>query len=136
MAQKLVLSCSICSKSSSFQSSPQVCHNGPYDINIRAVHAASSHGLGHYGLAQFCASMDFPKPLHHKPYNNIMKKLSKEAESLAEKKMIDSASRLIEITKQEEPEAIERLADDASLRRLLEPLMVPGSVMATHPKMV
>ena len=118
MSQKLVLRCNICLKSSSFQSSPQVCHNGPYDVNVRAVHAASSQGLGHSGLTQFCASMDFPKPLHHKPYNNIMKNLSKEAEDLAEKKMIDAASRLIEITKQEEPEDVERLADGAVIAKV------------------
>ena len=113
LAQMFTLNCSVCSIVTEFCSSRRSGQrvSGPYDINTRSVHASLSGGLGHSGLAKICASFDLPKPCSNKPYNVILKRLSKSAEEIAECKMKEAADRLVEIVKSESPDKIESLPD-------------------------
>ena len=113
LAQMFTLNCSVCSNVTEFCSSRRGEQHvsGPYDINTRSVHASLSGGLGHSGLAKICASFDLPKPCSNKPYNVILKRLSKSAEEIAECKMKEAAERLVEIVKSESPDKIENRPD-------------------------
>lgn len=111
LAQKLVIQCNLCSSQSNFFTSSKSGPHEPFHINVRSAHCASSQGLGHAGLTRVCASLDLPKPIHHKPYDKIIRDLSKNAQNLAERKMKDAADRLVQIVKEEDPANIEKTAD-------------------------
>ena len=73
-------------------------------MNLRSVLAYQM--MGHTQLGLFCATMDLPQPVYKNSYQKMQKKLSINAESLAEKTMVDVAERLFQVTKKEKPENI------------------------------
>ena len=111
LAQKLLLKCNLCDNESSFSTSSKAEPNKPFDINVKSVYGASSQGLGHAGLTRLCGTLDLPKPVNHKPFDQILKNLSNSAQKLAEKKMRDAAVRLLQIIKMEDPENVREVAD-------------------------
>ena len=106
LAQQFFLQCSLCKTSTELVSSHKTKAKGPFDVNLRAVHAASKE-LGLKGLSRFCASTDLPKPPNAKAFNVISKNLSDTAHQQAVKCTKEAAERLIKITEEEEPENIE-----------------------------
>ena len=107
------LNCSVCLNMTEFCSSKrsEQLVSRPFDFNTRSVHASLSEGLGHSGLKKICASFDLPRPSGNRPFNVILKRLSKNSENIAEHKMKEAAERLIEIVKSESPDQIENLPD-------------------------
>ena len=63
----------------------------------------ASQMMGHTQLGLFCATMDLPHQVYKNSYQKMQKKLSINAESLAEKAMVDAAERLFQVTKKEKP---------------------------------
>eukprot|EP00795_Rhopilema_esculentum_P009884 gene9884-18474_t len=111
LAQKLVIQCNLCSSKSNFSTSSKSGAHEPFEVNVRSAHGTSSQGLGHAGLTRLCASLDLPKPIHHKPYDKIIRDLSGNAQRLAERKMMDAAAKLVQITKEEDPSNIEESSE-------------------------
>ena len=111
LAQKLVIQCNLCSSKSNFSTSSKSGAHKPFEVNVRSAHGTSSQGLGHAGLTRLCASLDLPKPIHHKPYDKIIRDLSGNAQRLAERKMMDAAAKLVQITKEEDPSNIEESSE-------------------------
>ena len=60
-------------------------------------------------MTKICASFDLPKPSGTKPFNGILKRLSKNAEEIIECKMKEAT---VEIVKSESPHQIENLSDE------------------------
>ncbi|KAM7296829.1 hypothetical protein ISCGN_021984 [Ixodes scapularis] len=46
-----------------------------FALNVKAVLAARAIGIGHDQLVRFCGILGLPKPLHHKTFSNISKKV-------------------------------------------------------------
>ena len=113
LAQFFTLNCSVCLNVTEFCSSKrsEKLVSCPFDVNTRSVHASLTEGLGHSGLTKICASFDLPRPSGNRPFNVILKRLSKNSENIAEHKMKEAAERLIEMVKSESPDQIENLPD-------------------------
>ena len=62
-------------------------------------------------MAKICAPFDLPKPSGNKPFNIILRNVSKNAEEIAEQKMKEAADRLVDIVKSETPVLIENPPD-------------------------
>ncbi|CAN8014692.1 unnamed protein product [Ixodes persulcatus] len=46
-----------------------------FAVNVKALMAARTIGAGHDQLSRFCAILGLPRPMHHKTFNAISKKL-------------------------------------------------------------
>ncbi|XP_040074766.2 uncharacterized protein LOC120846929 [Ixodes scapularis] len=46
-----------------------------FAVNVKAVVATRAIGAGHEQLSRFCAILGLPKPMHHKTFNSIGKKV-------------------------------------------------------------
>ena len=74
---------------------------GAHEVNRRAVLAPPQ--MGHAGLSQFCATMNFPPPA----YNDHQIQIKSTAEDNAENLMKDAAKRLVDKVAMERPDDIE-----------------------------
>ena len=74
---------------------------GAHEVNRRAVLAPPQ--MGHVGLSQFCAGMNFPPPA----YNDHQIQIKSTAEDNAENLMKDAAKRLVDKVAMERPDDIE-----------------------------
>ena len=78
---------------------------GAHEVNRRAVLAPPQ--MGHAGLSQFCAGMNFPPPVTKKAYNDHQIQIKSTAEDNAENLMKDAAKRLVDKVAMERPDDIE-----------------------------
>uniref|UniRef100_A0A1E1X6X9 Putative kolobok-4 hm n=1 Tax=Amblyomma aureolatum TaxID=187763 RepID=A0A1E1X6X9_9ACAR len=65
--------------------------------NVKAVVAARAIGIGYEQLVRFCAIMGLPKPMHHKTFNAITKKVHAAAMSA----VVRNLEKAREVTKNE-----------------------------------
>eukprot|EP00795_Rhopilema_esculentum_P015001 gene15001-6155_t len=63
--------------------------------------------FGFAAVEEFCTIMNLPKPVSKKSYNNISKMLNKQRKKQAVRNMKDAASRLIDLTRENNPEDVE-----------------------------
>ena len=59
----------------------------PYEINIRAVYASRSCGLGHTGLEKLCCALNLPKPMTVMNYNKVSNYVRDATKLVAETSM-------------------------------------------------
>ena len=103
LAEHLYLECSICEAQTPLMTSKRLRGRGrgAHEVNRRAVLAPPQ--MGHAGLSQFCAGMNFPPPA----YNDHQIQIKSIAEDNAENLMKDAAKRLVDKVAMERPDDIE-----------------------------
>ena len=99
---------------------------GAHEVNRRAVLAPPQ--MGHAGLSQFCAAMNFPPPA----YNDHQIQIKSTAEDNAENLMKDAAKRLVDKVAMERPDDIEvdgtiKLTSQMCQLQLMELGITPGT---------
>ena len=86
LAEKLSIICSICDKSTEFNTSLKVTSSekSRSDVNIRSVYAAQTiGGLQRSGLQTFCNIMDLPPPIAKINFNNVSTVIAKSVKDAA-----------------------------------------------------
>ena len=101
LAEKLSINCSICEKSTEFNTSLKVTSSQKSrdDVNIRSVYAAQIiGGLQRSGLQTFCNIMDLPPPVAKINFNNISKAIAISAKDAAKVVLKEAGERLFDIS--------------------------------------
>ena len=109
LAEKLSIICSICDKSTEFNTSLKVISSetSRSDVNIRSVYAVQTiGGLQRSGLQTFCNIMDLPPPIANINFNNVSKVIAKSAKDAAKCILKEAGERLLAVIVEKYPENI------------------------------
>ena len=102
LAEQFTIKCSECNAKTSFFSSRKI-SNGIFEVIERSVIASNSLAGGRQALADFCATMNLPRPLALSSFSRHSKQLSNVTLQLAERKMKEAADRVRKTVIQKNP---------------------------------
>ena len=107
LSESLFLKCSFCNVETQLMTSNRLgdLRGGACEVNRRSVLATQP--MGHAGLSQFCAKMNFSPPITQRAYNQYLVEIEKHSTKHAEELMQEAADRLREKVYRERPDDVD-----------------------------